>query len=208
MKREFIWDFDGTLLNTYPAMVQAFVQAVADLGGEVTPVEAYQIMRQQSVGVAERTIAQRYGWDWRQIRTGYQKSEPKLQSQPQAFAGAATVLAKIKAVGGHNYLMTHRNDDALRYLAQAGLEPYFDDFVTAAQPFPRKPNPAALNYLLTKHQVDRPRAVMVGDRNLDIDAGHNAQIAGFLFDYDQLVTVTSHPEVEVTSLTALLPLIG
>lgn len=208
MKREFIWDFDGTLLDTYPAMVQAFVQVVADLGGELTPAETYQMMRQQSVGVAERTVAQRYGWDWHQLRAGYQKLEPELQIQPQAFEGAADVLAKVKAVGGHNYLMTHRNDAALTYLAQAGLQTYFDDFVTAAQPFPRKPNPAALNYLLDKHQVDRQQAVMVGDRNLDIDAGHNAQIAGFLFDYDQLVTVTSHPEVNVTTLTELLPLIG
>jgi phosphoglycolate phosphatase-like HAD superfamily hydrolase len=41
-----------------------------------------------------------------------------------------------------------------------------------------------LNYLLDKHQVDRHRAVMVGDRNLDIEAGHNAGIAGYLFDID------------------------
>ena len=126
---------------------------------------------------------------------------------PKAFDGAATVLAKIKAVGGHNYLMTHRNCQALDYLAQAKLKDYFDDFVTAEQPFARKPDPAALDYLLDKHAVDRREAVMVGDRNLDIDAGHNAHIAGFLFDYDQLIKVTSQPEVQVTQLAELMPFI-
>ncbi len=28
--REFLWDLDGTLLDTYPAMVRAFQQAVAE----------------------------------------------------------------------------------------------------------------------------------------------------------------------------------
>lgn len=44
--------------------------------------------------------------------------------------------------------MTHRDESAQRYLEQAGLAQYFTDAVTAAQPFPRKPDPAALNYLL------------------------------------------------------------
>ncbi|AVK63121.1 phosphohydrolase [Lactobacillus sp. CBA3606] len=202
---DFIWDLDGTLLNTYPAMVAAFQQAVRVLGGQVSADETYQLMRQHSVGMAERTLAERYGWDWQAIRAGYQQVEPTLQVAPNAFAGAEQVLAKVQAVGGHNYLMTHRGTSALTYLQRAHLTTYFTDFVTAAQPFPRKPDPAALNYLLTKHQVDRSQAVMVGDRNLDIDAGHNAKIAGYLFDVDHLITVTSHPELQVDQLTALLP---
>lgn len=204
--REFIWDFDGTLMDTYPAMVAAFQRAVQNLGGDLSSTEIYEMMRQASVGFAYREVADRFGWDWQDLRAGYQQYEPVLQA-PKAFDGAATVLARIKAVGGHNYLMTHRNRQALDYLAQAKLKDYFDDFVTAEQPFARKPDPAALDYLLDKHAVDRREAVMVGDRNLDIDAGHNAHIAGFLFDYDQLIKVTSQPELQVTQLVELMPFI-
>jgi len=206
MMREFIWDFDGTLMDTYPAMVTAFQRAVQNLGGDLSRGEIYDMMRQESVGFAYREVAKRFGWDWHDLRTGYQQYEPALQA-PQAFDGAATVLAQIKTVGGHNYLMTHRNRDALDYLKRADLSRYFDDFVTGEQPFARKPNPEALDYLLDKHAVDRSKAVMVGDRNLDIDAGHNAHIAGFLFDYDQLIKVTSAPEVQVTKLVNLMPFI-
>ncbi|VDG25706.1 HAD family hydrolase [Lactiplantibacillus mudanjiangensis] len=208
LKRELIWDFDGTLMDTYPAMVRAFVAAVTELGGQVDNETTYQLMRQQSVGVAERQLAAKYGWDLHDLRAGYQRYEQQFQTQPAPFADAQAVLAKVQAVGGRNYLMTHRNAAALAYLEQADLKQYFTDFVTAAQPFPRKPDPAALNYLLDKHQANREVAVMVGDRNLDIDAGHNAGIAGWLFDYDELVTVTSHPEAQVTKLASLLPLIG
>ncbi|WP_251897914.1 HAD family hydrolase [Lactiplantibacillus paraplantarum] len=206
--REFLWDLDGTLLDTYPAMVQAFQQAVAELGGTITAEATYRLMRQQSVGYAEKTIAAQNGWDWQALRAGYQRWEPQLQQAPAAFTGAKAVLAKVVAVGGHNYLMTHRDESAQTYLVQAGLDHYFTDAVTADQPFPRKPDPAALNYLLDKHHVDRQQAVMVGDRNLDIEAGHNAGIAGYLFDIDQLIEVTSSPEVQVTDLNDLLTLVG
>ena len=206
--REFLWDLDGTLLDTYPAMVAAFQQAVVALGGTITAAATYRLMRQQSVGYAEKTVAAQYGWNWHDLRTGYQQLEPRLQQAPAAFDGAKAVLAQVQAVGGHNYLMTHRDESAQAYLKQAGLDQYFTDAVTAAQPFPRKPDPAALNYLLDRHHVDRQQAVMVGDRNLDIDAGHNAGIAGYLFDVDQLIDVTSAPEIQVTDLKALIPLVG
>ncbi len=205
--REFLWDLDGTLLDTYPAMVKAFQRAVTELGGTITAEATYHLMRQQSVGYAERIVAKQYGWDWHELRAGYQRFEPQLQQRPAAFDGAQAVLERVVAVGGHNYLMTHRNEQAQVYLQEAGLAQYFTDAVTAAQPFPRKPDPAALNYLLDKHQVDRQQAVMVGDRNLDIDAGHNAGIAGYLFDIDRLIHVTSAPEVQVTDLNELLPLV-
>ena len=203
--REFLWDLDGTLLDTYPAMVAGFQRAVTNLGGTVDRQEVYTMMRQHSVGYAQAEIATRFGWDKAVLKTGYQKYEPMLQVAPAAFDGAKAVLQRVQEVGGHNYLMTHRDQSAQRYLQRAGLATYFTDAVTAAQPFPRKPDPAALNYLLDKHHVDRTTAVMVGDRNLDIEAGHNAGIAGYLFDLDHLIDVTSQPEVQVASLTALLP---
>ncbi|ETY74159.1 HAD-IA family hydrolase [Lactiplantibacillus fabifermentans] len=203
--RDFLWDLDGNLLDTYPAMVAAFQRAVNNLGGTITAAATYRIMRQRSVGAAEREIAAQYGWDWQELRAGYQKYEPMLQTAPAAFDGAAAVLAKVVAQGGQNFLMTHRDKSALQYLAQNDLDQYFTDAVTAEQPFPRKPDPAALNYLLDKHHIDRTQAVMVGDRNLDIDAGHNAGIAGYLFDIDHLIDVTSHPEVQVDNLNDLLP---
>ncbi|WP_338211283.1 HAD family hydrolase [Lactiplantibacillus paraxiangfangensis] len=203
--REFLWDLDGTLLDTYPAMVAGFQRAVTNLGGTVDRQEVYTMMRQHSLGYAQAEIATRFGWDKAVLKAGYQKYEPMLQVAPASFEGAKAVLQRVQEVGGHNYLMTHRDQSAQRYLQRAGLATYFTDAVTAAQPFPRKPDPAALNYLLDKHHVDRKAAVMVGDRNLDIEAGHNAGIAGYLFDLDHLIDVTSQPEVQVVSLTALLP---
>ncbi|MFB9769334.1 HAD family hydrolase [Lactiplantibacillus modestisalitolerans] len=201
--REFLWDLDGTLLDTYPVMVQAMQTAVSEMGGHASRQAIYTLMREHAVGYTQHTLADQFGWDWQLLRARYRELEAQLQTAPAAFPGAQTVLAAVVAAGGHNYLMTHRDARALDFLTRAGLADYFSDAVTAAQPFPRKPDPAALNYLLDRHQVDRRVAVMVGDRNLDIEAGHRAGIAGYLFDYDHLITVTSAPERQVDQLAVL-----
>ena len=48
--------------------------------------------------------------------------------------------------------------------------------------FPRKPDPTALNWLIDKHSIVKENALMIGDRDIDIIAAHNAGIAGCLFD--------------------------
>jgi phosphoglycolate phosphatase-like HAD superfamily hydrolase len=52
----------------------------------------------------------------------------------------------------------------------------------SSRPFPRKPDPAALNFLCEKFDIDKSTALMVGDRDIDIDVGHNAGMRGCLFD--------------------------
>jgi phosphoglycolate phosphatase-like HAD superfamily hydrolase len=46
--------------------------------------------------------------------------------------------------------------------------------------FERKPNPQAFKYLIEKHQISKAQALSVGDRHLDMKAGHNAGMSGCL----------------------------
>ena len=50
--------------------------------------------------------------------------------------------------------------------------------------FPSKPAPDALNYLVSKHGLKLSDCVMVGDRDIDLDAAKNAHMTGALFDPD------------------------
>ena len=49
MYQNYFFDFDGTLYDTYPGMVKAFVEAFALQGVELSPNEVYQVMREASV---------------------------------------------------------------------------------------------------------------------------------------------------------------
>ena len=71
---------------------------------------------------------------------------------------------------------------AVQYLDLYGLTPLFTDFVTREMDFPFKPHPAAVNYLLEKHRLDKDSCLMLGDRTIDCGSGLNAGIKALLFD--------------------------
>jgi len=56
------------------------------------------------------------------------------------------------------------------------LESYFSDILTKEDPFPRKPDPAAIEAIIRRHDLDRAATLLIGDRDLDIRAGRAAGI--------------------------------
>lgn len=206
MYHDFFWDLDGTLYDTYPKMVQAFLETLQHFGESVDGQNVYEIMRQESLGAAFDFYAVKFDLKRDDLADFYYPREKQIQ-QPQLFTGVQEVLEQVTLKGGRNFLLTHRNEQSLVFMENDGVKDLFSDFVTAAQPFPRKPDPTSLNYLIDGNQVERSTAVMVGDRNLDIDAGHNARIAGILFDPDDLIEVTSNPDQTIQDMTEIIPLI-
>lgn len=180
--KNFIWDFDGTLFDTYPHMVQSMQRALESLGVDAVWEEVYQCMKKsvpETVGVYagewglnEEELLERY----MDIRHQEQRAEQDL------YPGAKEVLKAICAEGGHNYIFTHRGQSARNILLNLNMEDLFEEVVTSLEGFPRKPNPAALLYLIKKYKLDPKETIMIGDRMLDIETGENAGISSVLFD--------------------------
>ncbi|KRN98337.1 P-Ser-HPr phosphatase [Levilactobacillus paucivorans] len=204
--QHYFWDFDGTLVNTYPGMVRAFSDALVASGVndfEIDTEAIYQAMRQHSVGTAFQRFMAEYQLDEERLRKIYQRSVGEAIANAGVFDGVADLLSAIVAAGGHNYLETHRDKGALDFLGDLGLADYFTDMVTADDHFPRKPDPSGLQSLLTRYDIDPKAAIMIGDRNLDIAAGHRAGMAGAMFDPEHMIVDESQPEVRVTRMAEL-----
>ena len=205
--QSFFWDFDGTIFDTYPIMVQAFMtaltrQQVSEL--ELDEQEIYEVMRQHSFGTAKQQFSAEFSIDAERLEHDYRQIESQHIDQAQPFTGMLDLLQRLNDMGGTHYLLTHRNRSANQLLETAGIKKLFADEVTSEQPFPRKPDPASLNALIERNGVKRPAAIMIGDRTLDIDAGHNAGIAGALFDPGRLIDFrSSQPEINVTNVGEL-----
>ena len=204
--QQLFWDFDGTLVNTYPGMVRAFATALTQLGVnefELDQVAIYQAMRQHSLRTALQRFSAEYGLNQAALRDRYQRlAAPKLK-QATAFDGAAELLRTVTAAGGRNFLVTHRDAQALERLTELGLGAEFSGAITATDRYPRKPDPTGLQALVAQYQVDLQSALMIGDRNLDVQAGHRAGMAGALFDPEHLIVAESQPECRVTRLADL-----
>ncbi len=115
------------------------------------------------------------------------------------------VLSLVSGMDGRNFLLTHRDNQAKGMLDQFGLLDFFSGFVTSDQDFPRKPQPDSINWLIETYKVDRKKAIMIGDRKLDVAAGHNANIASCLFNPDGTIVDSGNPEIRVTEINELVP---
>lgn len=206
MYQDYFWDFDGTLYDTYAGMVKAFCQAFSKQKVTLDPKEIYYLMRVESVRYCFSKYLKLYPQvKEKQVKQDYRQIESELREDAKPFEGASAVLKKIAFLKGRNFLLTHRNRSALQLLEKEDLTPYFTAFVTADDAFKRKPAPDSLNFLIEKYHVDRSKAVMVGDRTLDIEACHNAKISGILFDPDCLIAADAcQPERVVRRLSEII----
>ncbi|WP_290034074.1 HAD-IA family hydrolase [Ligilactobacillus cholophilus] len=205
MYREFFWDFDGTLFDTYPGMVKAFITVFKDENIDLDESAVYKRMRQTSLGQTFKYYCDQNGLqDPKKMRELYNPVEEKLEENMHPFVGVKDVLERVVDEGGHNYLMTHRNQSSLEMLDGFDLKKYFKDAVTAEKSFPRKPNPASLNSLVEKYELNPENCVMVGDRVLDIEAAHNAKMSGILFDPDDLIVEPVEPEHRIHQISDII----
>ena len=187
MIKNLIWDFDGTLYDTYAVMLDALQQTAQDFEiTELTNVDLYRMMKLKSVRFVTDYVQRIYGVDQTAFSTTYHRYEHAQQIQPRPYPGAAEILTLIVQRGGLNLLDTHRDQQAQEFLQHDNLAQYFIGGITASDDFPRKPDPSAILALLQRYQLNPEETAMVGDRRLDILAGVNAKIATIYFNVDHL----------------------
>lgn len=185
MFKNFIWDFDGTLYDTYPVMLDSIMQSLKqdfEINGDRKRI--YYLLKSES----SKAVAQEYGLDFDLFTTAFKKIENQDPRQSLPFAGTIEVLETIRNQHGRNFILTHRTLKSTEtMLVQDGFHDLITEIVGSDQDFPRKPDPTSLNYFLNKYGMDPNETVMVGDRKLDIEAGKNAGVATIFFDVEALL---------------------
>jgi phosphoglycolate phosphatase-like HAD superfamily hydrolase len=180
--RYLIWDADGALFNTYPAITDAMHQALKALGGQA-PRERVARLCKVSFGHCIGTLSEEQGVDPDAYRAKFNAiyATIPLTAQPP-FPRARALCTYICKIGGANFILTHRGRDSLEKLLHLhNLEMLITDAVTADDDFPRKPDPAGLNALIARHHIPREAALLIGDRELDILAAHAADVRACFF---------------------------
>jgi HAD superfamily hydrolase (TIGR01549 family) len=183
MYQNIVYDFDGTISDTYPIFTKALLVQLERHGMKGDYEECYALLK-ISVGEALRHF------DWgnfsrEEIKREFHEIHDAMAMEEQKpYDDAEEVLRYAVEQGKKNYLYTHTDTLAYRLLEKWGLRHYFTDAIDGSMTFPRKPAPDALLYLMEKNGMDPAQTLMVGDRDIDIDAGHNAGTAGCLYDYE------------------------
>lgn len=180
----FIWDFDGTLFDTYPAMVDGAWHALQDFGYVMDKKDIYHIMKKHSTSQLrkEKQLTEE------EFTPLFHQYEAKSQEISRPFKETQEVLHTLKQQGGRHFILTHRLTSSTWALLETfDLAHLIDEVVGIDQDFPRKPDPAALNHLIHRFQLERGKTMMIGDRRLDIEAGINAGVTTCLYDLDHFL---------------------
>jgi len=180
--RYIIWDVDGTLFDTYPAMAQAFKAALNDLGQDA-PASWIEGLVRRSMDHCLSTLAATYQLPEEAIGQGFDRYYCAIRPEEQRpFPGVVAVCRYICSGGGKNVIVTHRGQEGtLELLTAHQMTEYFAGWLTHQDGYPRKPDPAAFEAALQRYDLKREETMTVGDRAIDILAGQAAGLFSCLF---------------------------
>lgn len=203
MYQNIVYDFDGTISDTYPIFTKALLVLLERHGLKAGYDECYALLK-VSVGEALRNFDWN-GIDENQIKHEFHEIHDAMAMEEQKpYDDAEEILRYAVEQGKKNFLYTHTDTLAYRLLEKWGLRHYFTDAIDGSmKQFPRKPAPDALLYLMEKNGMNPAETLMVGDRDIDVDAGHNAGTAGCLYDYEDFYTENTQADHFVRKLSEL-----
>lgn len=180
--RNILWDLDGTIFDTYPAITYAISKSLNEMGLSVA-LNVIDGLARRSLEHCMASLAQRFNLDPDLLRCRFAESYRKMDPANQLpFPSVREVCELIHRRGGVNIIATHRGvGSAQRLLEIHGLAPCFDDIFSVEAGYPRKPDPAMALAALEKHHLDPAETLFIGDRDLDIQAGRAAGLRTCLF---------------------------
>lgn len=124
----------------------------------------------------------------REFNELFHRYEKESTEVSRPFPETKQVLEMLKDNGGRHFILTHRlTESTWGLLKEHRLAHLIEEVVGIDQDFPRKPDPASLNYLIDTFHLERTDTMMIGDRRLDIEAGKNAGVATCLYDIDHFL---------------------
>lgn len=200
--RAVIWDLGGTLVDTYPDVDRALATAIRPEPDDALLHEVALLTRRSS-SEAISTLAQRHGLAEETLRAAYEGTKQRWREHPPpAMAGARELLAAVRDGGGLNLVSTHRERDSALALLDA-LDLTVDDVVCAPDGYPRKPDPAMVRALLSRHELEPGECLVVGDRPGDVEAARAGGVRGVLLETPGVPLEAGDAE-RITALSELL----
>jgi len=178
--RAFVFDLDGTLVDSRPAIEKAAQVAIAQVAPvyrdrKVTAVIGPPI-RQMFKTVLDGMDSSTLDSVVAAFRQAYDSG---VCRETPAYPGAAELLARIAARGASSFVLTNKPWLPTRQiLSQLGIESHLREIVTPDSPsHPFTSKAEALQALLYRHHLTPATTVMVGDSSDDAAAAEACSVA-------------------------------
>ena len=180
-KTAFIWDLDGTLLDSYEAILSGIEETFGQFSIPYDKESVREFILKYSVQDLLVQVSEERKLDVEVLNQVRAQSLAEKNAQVVLMPCAREVLNWADQAGIQQFVYTHKGDNALTILRDLGLESCFTEILTSQSGFARKPNPEAANYLIDKYQLDPESTYYIGDRTLDVEFAQNSGIQSINF---------------------------
>lgn len=180
-KTAFIWDLDGTLLDSYEAILLGIEETFGQFSIPYDKEKVREFILKFSVQDLLEKVAEKRKLDVEVLNQVRAQNLAEKNAQVVLMPGAREVLDWADETGIQQFVYTHKGDNALTILRDLGLESYFTEILTSQSGFARKPSSEAATYLLGKYQLDSEKTYYIGDRTLDVEFAQNSRIQSINF---------------------------
>ena len=180
-KIAFIWDLDGTLLDSYEAILSGIEETFAQFSIPYDKEKVREFILKYSVQDLLVQVAEERKLDVAVLNQVRAQSLAEKNAQVVLMPGACEVLAWADQVGIQQFVYTHKGDNAFTILRDLGLESYFTEILTSQSGFARKPSSEVATYLIDKYQLYPEKTYYIGDRTLDVEFAQNSRIQSINF---------------------------
>lgn len=180
-KIAFIWDLDGTLLDSYEAILSGIEETFDQFSIPYDKEKVREFILKFSVQDLLVQVSEERKLDVEVLNQVRAQSMAEKNAQIVLMPGAREVLAWADEAGIQQFVYTHKGDNAFTILRDLGLESYFTEILTSQSGFARKPSPEAATYLLDKYELDPRATYYIGDRILDVEFAQNSGLQSINF---------------------------
>ncbi|HWO98082.1 MAG TPA: HAD-IA family hydrolase [Bacillus sp. (in: firmicutes)] len=165
---KLLWDFDGTMFDTYPTIVQSFKELLTHQ--EVSDEDVLKRMK-----ISSEEAIRHFGIEKKLFDEKFHALEKELHPKdkpPFPYLEAVLKWAQL------NVIVTHKSKEStIEILEFYEMKKYFAEIITKDDGYERKPDTGAYAYLHDKYGID----MVIGDRELDLKPARELGIATCAF---------------------------
>ena len=175
----YLFDLDGTLINTIDLIIDCFRHSLDYAGGVKVPnKEIHSHIGLPLIEQFKIYLGHLSDVDYEEIireHMDYQLNH--WRNKIFVYRDVKEILDKLKNNKCRLAIVTSRRlETAKLYTQELGLFDYFEYFITPESTFSHKPNPEPAFYALRQLQANRLETLFIGDSPFDIECGHRAGI--------------------------------
>ncbi|HKL43063.1 MAG TPA: HAD-IA family hydrolase [Clostridia bacterium] len=173
--QSLIFDFDGTIINTNNLIIQTLKKVAKDKLN--LTLEEEKINEMYGLAIDEQMRMLDPNREDELVDYYFDLYLRKVNSETFLFEGIEELLKELNVRNYSLYILTNNNTkDTTQSLDRLNILNYFEGMITMDDVSNGKPDPEGLQILFNNNNIDKNKALLIGDSPHDIEAGDEFNI--------------------------------